>query len=628
VWISLAPSPTGSVDFEHTFDKWQREVTAVSTAPRTPDAILPPLPAFWSAEPVLPPDPDAGAVQVWPAEPADVGEPGAWADLNEFDLVDPSDRAELDRLTCLDDLDWGRSAGQRRVLDPAAAPDLQAPLDPADPLDLLDLRPDSDPVGVARVLARAADGATLDGEPLGLVAAVGLLTRIDPWTVGGPSRVDLIRGWERVAAMVAGHQQDALAAVAEATTAFGVAGIEARHEVGAALRLAPGTAAERTQIALALTTRLGDTQAALRRGDIAWRQAADLATAVTDLPDPLAAAVQARVLPPMPHRTAAESRRAVQAAIIAADPDGATHRAATAATGRRIERLPQPDSMAAWWMNLPAPAEPAMWAEATRRARATKKALRAAGLPTPSLDALRVDAVVDALLGPGTADHLTPTGDQHHQHEVDADDEDAEDDGMTVLPGADLVDDASLAAAELDLLRAAAGAGSRYLPRCTCGGKQVAAVVVDLPTLLGLAEHPGTIPGYGTIPAPLARAMAADRDWIRWTTDPGTRQVIDRGADTYRPSAKMRAFLAARDRTCGFPGCHRRAQDCDCDHVINHTMPNGQTIAINLGPLCRQHHNAKTHGRWKLSYNPHTGLKTWTSPLGKTYTKGTDPPLS
>jgi hypothetical protein len=56
-------------------------------------------------------------------------------------------------------------------------------------------------------------------------------------------------------------------------------------------------------------------------------------------------------------------------------------------------------------------------------------------------------------------------------------------------------------------------------------------------------------------------------------------------------------------------------------------MPNGQTIAINLGPLCRQHHNAKTHGRWTLTYNPETGIKTWTSPLGKTYTRGTDPPL-
>ena len=152
--------------------------------------------------------------------------------------------------------------------------------------------------------------------------------------------------------------------------------------------------------------------------------------------------------------------------------------------------------------------------------------------------------------------------------------------------------------------------------------------MVDLPTALGLAANPGMIPGYGTVPAALARAMAADRDWVRWTTDPGTRAVIDRGSGTYRPSGRMRAFLAARDPVCGFPGCSRRAQDCDCDHVVNHTLPGGETIAVNLGPLCRSHHNAKTHGRWTLTYDPLTHTKTWTSPLGRTYTKGTDPPLA
>ena len=48
---------------------------------------------------------------------------------------------------------------------------------------------------------------------------------------------------------------------------------------------------------------------------------------------------------------------------------------------------------------------------------------------------------------------------------------------------------------------------------------------------------------------------------------------------------------------------------------------------INLGPLCRQHHNAKTSGHWRLRYDDTTGLLTWTSPLGKTYTKSIDPIL-
>ena len=89
----------------------------------------------------------------------------------------------------------------------------------------------------------------------------------------------------------------------------------------------------------------------------------------------------------------------------------------------------------------------------------------------------------------------------------------------------------------------------------------------------------------------------------------------------------MRAFGAARDRVCGFPGCSRRAQDSDCDHVLTFHGEDGRTVTVNLGPLCRAHHNAKTHGRWKLRYDPETGVRTWTSPLGRRYLSGTAPPL-
>ena len=70
----------------------------------------------------------------------------------------------------------------------------------------------------------------------------------------------------------------------------------------------------------------------------------------------------------------------------------------------------------------------------------------------------------------------------------------------------------------------------------------------------------------------MARAMAADRDWVRWTVDPATGQLLDRGADSYRPSDKLRAFVADRDRVCGFPGCNRPAEQCDCDHM-RHLRP-------------------------------------------------------
>ncbi|MGH8895012.1 MAG: HNH endonuclease signature motif containing protein, partial [Actinomycetes bacterium] len=112
----------------------------------------------------------------------------------------------------------------------------------------------------------------------------------------------------------------------------------------------------------------------------------------------------------------------------------------------------------------------------------------------------------------------------------------------------------------------------------------------------------------------------------RWTVDPGTRRLLDRGARRYRPTGRLRAHLLAAHGRCGFPGCDRPAELCDCDHTVTFRR-GGTTTVVNLGPLCRQHHNAKTNGGWRLHVDPDTGVKTWTSPLGKTYTKGTDPIL-
>ncbi len=79
-------------------------------------------------------------------------------------------------------------------------------------------------------------------------------------------RVDLIRAWERVRAMVDGLQQRALCAVVDATEGRGLAEEQARHEVGAALRLSPPTAGERTWVATALGRRLPGHLAALEAG--------------------------------------------------------------------------------------------------------------------------------------------------------------------------------------------------------------------------------------------------------------------------------------------------------------------------------------------------------------------------
>jgi hypothetical protein len=498
-----------------------------------------------------------------------------------------------------------------------------------------------------RAVGRRVCAAYLAGAAARAVALAELpvLAAVDPAGLSGESRVDLIAAFERARAVLDGAQQAALAAVVEATEGVGLDGDLARHEVGAALRLSPVTAHRRTRTAADLARRLPATLAALQAGTICYLQAALLVDAVADLPDDTAAGVQARVLPRAAEQTVAETRRAVARAVIAADPDGAADRHDRAAARRRIERHAQPDAMAAWWITLPAHLEHCAWAALTATATATRTRLRGGAGEDPGLDALRVDALLDAL------HHQPDQPDRPHG----ATDPSDRPDGATDPSGADRTGGEASAAADTTARHSlgrdtggqdvaggdAAGAdgephrtapqrlpatSQRPLPRCRCGGVQTAAVVIDLPTLAGLAHNAGELPGYGPIPAGIARHLAADRDWQRWVIDPGTRALLDRGAHRYRPSDRLRAHITAAHTRCGFPGCSTPADRCDCDHRTTFHR-GGRTTVINLGPLCRQHHNAKTHGRWRLAYDPDTTVLTWTSPLGKTYTKSTDPIL-
>jgi hypothetical protein len=142
-------------------------------------------------------------------------------------------------------------------------------------------------------------------------------------------------------------------------------------------------------------------------------------------------------------------------------------------------------------------------------------------------------------------------------------------------------------------------------------------LTIDLPTLLGLAEHPGQIAGYGAIPASVARELAADAKWRRFITDPITGNLIDYGRQSYEPPQDLKDFLIARDQTCRFPGCRQSARRSDIDHA-QAWDDGGKTSAENLGVLCRRHHQMKTHGGWKLTSNS-DGSCEWTSPLGRKY---------
>ena len=142
-------------------------------------------------------------------------------------------------------------------------------------------------------------------------------------------------------------------------------------------------------------------------------------------------------------------------------------------------------------------------------------------------------------------------------------------------------------------------------------------VTIDLPTLLGLAENPGQLAGYGPIPASIARELASDARWKRFITEPQTGNLLDFGRESYEPPQHLKDFLIARDRTCRFPGCRRSALLSDLDHAESWES-GGVTSADNIGALCRRHHRLKTHDGWKIeSFSD--GSCTWTSPLGKSF---------
>jgi hypothetical protein len=142
-------------------------------------------------------------------------------------------------------------------------------------------------------------------------------------------------------------------------------------------------------------------------------------------------------------------------------------------------------------------------------------------------------------------------------------------------------------------------------------------VTVDLPTLLGLAENPGQLAGYGPIPAAVARELASDGRWKRFITEPQTGNLLDFGRESYEPPQQLKDFLIARDRTCRFPGCRRSAALSDIDHAQSWETGGG-TSPENLGALCRRHHRLKTHDGWNVVSRA-DGSCTWTSPLGKIY---------
>ena len=145
--------------------------------------------------------------------------------------------------------------------------------------------------------------------------------------------------------------------------------------------------------------------------------------------------------------------------------------------------------------------------------------------------------------------------------------------------------------------------GSRPAPQ--------AAVVIDLATALGMADEPGYLPGYGWIPAPIAREILADTDkWRRWLVDDSSRKIIEAGATRYRPSQALRDLIAGRDLTCTADTCTRPASNTQLDHAIDFDGSN--TTPDNMHAVCGPDHLVVTAGHFLID-SDEQGQISWVS---------------
>ena len=422
---------------------------------------------------------------------------------------------------------------------------------------------DSDLSDVVQTLLAAIPGITTLADLVG----------IDPHKLSPASRIDYLSALERQTAWLQALMQRAIVAVAGRESSVsdkiwdGVDEAE-REDISTALRLSPNTAQMRIDVARTLVNHLPNTCSALAMGEISTAHATVIAK-----------------------ETAAAIR------------DGLSEYAIYQVEEKALSfaEFHTPGQVANKVRTTIAQLAPAEFEEVVDRARETRRVScynDADGMATvvailPAQDAQIVMKSIEAyILTMNAHDEETPT---KVWSLLSADNKRA--DALTAILSSALSDSLTIV--------------KPHRRAVTIN------VTIDLPTLLGLAQNPGQLSGYGAIPASVARELASDATWKRFITDPQTGNLLDYGREKYEPPQALVDFLLARDRTCRFPGCRQPATRTDIDHA--HSWESGgHTNIENLGLLCRRHHRLKTHGGWSLISND-DGSCEWSSPVGKKY---------
>lgn len=413
------------------------------------------------------------------------------------------------------------------------------------------------------------------------------LAAIDPFTLSPTDRIDYLAALERQDGWLYALKQRAITAVAGLSPTEGggpFSGVDEaeREDVSTALRLAPATAQSRIDIARTLINNLPRTCAALATGEISSAHATviarETASAIRDgAAESAIFTIEERALSYAEFHTPGQVANHVRTQIAKLAPEEFEEVVSRAESMRRVSCYNDGDGMATVVAILPA-----------ADAQIVMNSIEAFILRQEQLEQAKNSAGDSTL----ASAHASPQS---------------------------MRDDRNIDQKRADALSAICATVLSDLSETVFSHRRPLTinVTIDLPTLLGLAENPGQLSGYGPIPAAVARHLASDATWRRFVTDPHTGTLLDYGRERYEPPQALKDFLIARDRTCRFPGCRRSALLSDLDHAQSWES-GGATSLENIGALCRRHHRLKTHDGWKIESFP-DGSCTWTSPLGKQY---------
>ena len=429
-------------------------------------------------------------------------------------------------------------------------------------------------------------------------------------------------------------------------------------ELALAAGITVGMAASRVEAArsLVLDQRLPATAALLEQGQLDWARVAAVLGRTRDLPASTARAVEERLYttPRVLGHGLTRFEHALDAALLAVDADAVEARRKRLRRGRRVGIHTAADGSAFFTAAGPAEAVVAAYNGIDAAARQ----LRGDGDPR-TLDQLRFDLFVTAstsgsLPVPG---HLLPVPSGCTPADSPAD--------PPADPPADTSSKLSTDLHEPTPARPSRGTSSGPVrpeePRATTGKVEDGAsdrpwfssrwpavqvtvnVTVSAETLMGLTEDPGTVHGYGPIPAQAVRELVTDGVFRCVVTDGVHGTVLGVGRSTftpgYTPGGRLRLLSRHAFAVCDVPGCEKAWWRCDLDHQVPYAE-GGPTCSCNVRPLCRTHHRLKTAGllvpvwsgppgqpRSELRWVTRTGRAYSTDDTVRSATARNDPPV-